>query len=346
MKFLLVSLIITVVNGFGKWFGNCGTFSSSCVPENPVSGEDYLALSAADKKAKIMENVLANTESAEWFGTLEAAGLMTERMCPTFSETGDELPWEGYLTKGHRKKLIHSVGVVAAIEWKSVGDHPYTGVFKGSEHAIIRMSLAKQPDPEVKETAPGIGLKFLRDGMDSGNMVAMFSVDGQQSWNFFRNNFTNDIPPLESAALVPLGIKFSTATKTIGNVGLSNMAMYGQSGVKEEPNFPFSLNFVPTLDGFPDDYVENVNDQLMTIPNGSTLYKVYAMNAPAELGGTESYIADLVMTSELTTSHWGDRRLFFRHQNMADDVSFKPEWDEHLFKWTSGIQTCGHLSLL
>ena len=84
MKFLLVSLIITVVNGFGKWFGNCGTFSSSCVPENPVSGEDYLALSAADKKAKIMENVLANTESAEWFGTLEAAGLMTERMCPTF----------------------------------------------------------------------------------------------------------------------------------------------------------------------------------------------------------------------------------------------------------------------
>merc|ERR1719474_915983 len=130
--------------------------------------------------------------------------------------------------------------------------------------------------------------------MDSGNMVAMFSVDGQESWNFFRNNFTNDIPPLESAALVPLGVKFSTATKTIGNVGLSNMAM----------------------NGFSDDYVENVNDQLMTIPNGSTLYKVYAMNAPAEMGGTETYIADLVMTTELTTSHWGDRRLFFRHQNM------------------------------
>jgi len=345
MKFLITCCIIAVVNG--GWFDNCGTFSSSCVPENPVSGEEYLALSAADKKAKIMDNVLANTESAEWFGTLEAAGLMTERMCPTFSETGDELPWEGLISHGHRKKLIHSVGVVGAIEWKSVGNHPYTGVFKGSEHAIIRMSLAKQPNPEVKETAPGIALKFLRDGMDSGNMVAMFSVDGQESWNFFRNNFTNDIPPLESAALVPLGVKFSTATKTIGNVGLSNMAMYGQSGVKDDNLvFPFSLNFVPAVNGFSDDYVENVNDQLMTIPNGSTLYKVYAMNAPAEMGGTETYIADLVMTTELTTSHWGDRRLFFRHQNMADDVSFKPEWDEHLFKWTSGIQTCGHLSLL
>merc|ERR1711915_160215 len=105
--------VIAVVNS--GWFDNCGTFSSSCVPEKPVSGEEYLALSAADKKAKIMDNVLANTESAEWFGTLEAAGLMTESMCPTFSETGDELPWEGLISHGHRKKLIHSVVVVGAL---------------------------------------------------------------------------------------------------------------------------------------------------------------------------------------------------------------------------------------
>ena len=125
----------------------------------------------------------------------------------------------------YRGKFIHSVGVVGTVELQSVGSHPYTGVFTGSSNAIIRMSMAAKPDPAEKKTTPGIGLKFLRDGIDSGNMVAMFGVDGQESWNFFKNNFTNHIPSVpQSAALKPLGMKFATATKNTGQVGLSNMA--------------------------------------------------------------------------------------------------------------------------
>ena len=143
-------------------------------------------------------------------------------MCRT---AGDEMPWERkVLFYGHREKFIHTVGVVATAEWRSVGDHSYTGVFTGSQHVIIRMSLAKRPDPQQLQTAPGIGLKFLRDGVASGNMVAMFSVDGQQSWNFFKNNFTNHIPALTSPSLLPLGIKFATATRNVQQVGLSDMA--------------------------------------------------------------------------------------------------------------------------
>ena len=100
----------------------------------------------------------------------------------------------------------------------------WTTLITGSQHVIIRMSLAKQPDPQQLQTAPGIGLKFLRDGVASGNMVAMFSVDGQQSWNFFKNNFTNHIPALTSPSLLPLGIKFATATRNVQQVGLSDMA--------------------------------------------------------------------------------------------------------------------------
>merc|ERR1719384_2994379 len=70
------------------------------------------------------------------------------------------------------------------------------------------------------------------------------------------------------------------------------------------------------------------------------------MSAPSELGGTETYIADLVLTSKLTTSNFGDRRLFFRHQNMADDVILKPEWDPYLDKITTSVQTCPGLTLL
>ena len=40
------------------------------------------------------------------------------------------------------------------------------------------------------------------------------------------------------------------------------------------------------------------------IPSGSVLYRVHA-------------------------STWGDTRLFFRHQDMADDLRLKPDWNRH-----------------
>ena len=43
----------------------------------------------------------------------------------------------------------------------------------------------------------------------------MFSVDGQDSWNFFGNDWSNHIPVPQSKALAPLAIKFHTATDYI-----------------------------------------------------------------------------------------------------------------------------------
>ena len=60
-----------------------------------------------------------------------------------------------------------------------------------------------------------MGLKFLRDGIDSANLVAMLSVDGQESWNFFENNWKNHIPFSEDKLKWPLAEKFSTATPMI-----------------------------------------------------------------------------------------------------------------------------------
>lgn len=57
-----------------------------------------------------------------------------------------------------------------------------------------------------------MGLKFLRDGMDSASLVAMYSVDGQPSWNFFLNDFSNHIPDITSLSLKVVGEKFSTAS--------------------------------------------------------------------------------------------------------------------------------------
>jgi len=346
---LLVTSLLMFSSAGAGWFSNCGKLSASCTSTNPVNTEEYLGLSAAEKKARIMEKVMEDTNSADWLTSLQVAGIFTERMCPTFLEKGDQMPWEKKLVfYGHRQKYIHSVGVVGTGEWRSVGDHGYTGVFTGSQNVIMRMSLASQPDPDKLKTTPGIALKFLRDGLESGNMVAMFSVDGQQSWNFFRNNITNHIPPLDSLALAPLGTKFATATRNIGQVGLSDMARFAESGSESSPPvFPFSLNFVPTGEiSFPDEYVQSFTADLMTIPSGSTLYKVYALDKPVELGGTETHIADLVLSTSLTTSKWGDQHLFFRHQTVEDDTSLQQTWGQYLDQWDLGIQTCPSLSLL
>ena len=84
----------------------------------------------------------------------------------------------------------------------------------------------------------------------------------------------------------------------------------------------------------------------MTIPVGATLYKVYALDKPVELGGSETEIAELVLRTPLTTSKWGDQHLFFRHQTVEDDTSMEPAWSQYLDQWEIGVQTCPSLSLL
>lgn len=103
------------------------------------------------------------------------------------------------------------------VEWKDLGGHSYSGIFKGATNGYVRLSLAKEPVTTVQETAPGMGLKFLRDGIDSANLVAMYSVNGQDSWNFFKNDFTTHIGKAE-LELIPLILKFSEATNYVMEV--------------------------------------------------------------------------------------------------------------------------------
>ena len=57
--------------------------------------------------------------------------------------------------------------------------------------------------------------------------------------------------------------------------------------------------------------------QLMTVPANSTIYDVYALDKPVPLGGTETLIGSLQLDGGLTTSNWGDKSMFFKHQNIA-----------------------------
>lgn len=211
------------------------------------------------------------------------------------------------------------------------GHHPFTGLFEGSDHGYIRMSLAKNPKKGTN-TVPGFGLKFLRDGMDSANLVAMYSVDGQESWNYFANDFSNHIPAA-SPALQVLNNKFATYTRYTQTVGLSDFAGHTEAG-SEVSNavFPWSLRFHPTGQfGGSATYDKSVDwkTQLTDVPAGSTIYQVYGWDKPQEMGGKEYLIGNLVTKSEVTTTKWGDEELFFRHQDMKADLAIKPEWTQY-----------------
>jgi len=302
--------------------------TTSAVEE--VSSPAYLSLSAQEKANRLWSNCLDDSTSAAWFSSLDQGlKLITEPMCPVFRTGGDELPEQGDGTT--RAKVIHTVGAVGRVEWRDLGGHNYSGIFKGAQHGLVRLSLALEPDTEKLTTAPGMGLKFLRDGMDSANLVAMYSVDGQESWNFFKNDFSNHIPELSFALKASLGLKFSSATRNIRQVGISDWGKYGENGAETaNPSFPYRLRFHPTGSiSFPDKYARSNTEDLVTIPSGSVLYEVFALDAPEKLGGQERRIADLVLTSEMVTSKWGDQHLFIRHQDMAEDLRLRPAWNKY-----------------
>ena len=224
---------------------------------------------------------MEDTTSSTFPSALELPGLFLESMEPSFSGKGDAMPAGAIY--GTRTKYIHSVGAVGKVRFVAESSSPYTGIFKGADLGLIRLSSAAAPTADSKSPlAPGMGLKFLRDGIDSANLVSMWSVGGQPNdWNFFSNLFFTHIAaaPKERIDLAALFAKFATATDHIQQVGLSDFAMFDQSGSQENLNFPFSLEFAASTDVsglFPTELPGTdplaYATQMTTIPSDSTLY--------------------------------------------------------------------------
>jgi hypothetical protein len=228
-------------------------------PNDYFRSQDYFDLSAAEKHDQLWNHIMADTESAEFPGSLEIAGIFLESMQPTFTTKGDAMK-SGWFSQ--RYKYIHTVGAVGKVRFVPQPGHSYSGIFQGANHGLVRLSLGTRPGDSVA-MSPGMGLKFLRDGIDSANLVSMWSVDGQPGdWNFFSNDFFTHIgkPDTSVTASKLLTDKFSTATDFIQSVGLSDFAMYDEAGRKSSPNMPFSLRFEPHSDVhtlFPKDLGDN-----------------------------------------------------------------------------------------
>lgn len=325
--------------------------------DDSFSSEVYNAQDAATKKADLWNQVISDTSSGKFPSSLELPGLFVESMDPTFHANGDVMPSEMFGLKT-RTKYIHSVGVVGKVKFVSSGKHPFTGMWEGSQHGLIRLSSAAEPS-DSQPLAPGIALKLLRDGVEAADLVAMYGVNGTPGdWNFFEKDFSNHIGAADGTALKAVAAKFATETDWIQSVGLSNFGICDESGkFNSAPVFPFKMRFHPNdavrhliPNTKPDDYMAYTS-QLEQVPANSAVYDVYGQDAPWELGGAEHFMGTIVLDGSFTKSKWGDEHLFFRHQLSSDDMDLKPEWKDHYVKYngvlgTEAMSKCPYKALL
>ena len=112
-------------------------------------------------------------------------------------------------------------------------------------------------------------------------------------------------------------------------MGHSDFASFNEDGTKVDyPVFPFSIRYEPNPELSYEDttYEKTYFERLSEIEPNTMLFKVWAMDKPASLGGTESLIGEVQLVSELVTSKWGDEHMYFRHQRADDDFRYQQDW--------------------
>ena len=83
---------------------------------------------------------------------------------------------------------------------------------------LIRMSEANFVLPETSGLTPSLAIKFLRDGMESVNVLANVSFDPTSSFNFFANIFRSRINLFgDTCGQETIQKKFAEVTGTIGS---------------------------------------------------------------------------------------------------------------------------------
>lgn len=276
----------------------------------------------------------------EWPGSLD---VLLRSFRSSVQTTFDN--WLPQMPEG-RDKHIHTVGSVCGVDFEVERGSPYTGLLSSGTHkGYIRIGPASKPEGGL---TPGVGFKFPRSGVPSGDFVAMHSTDNGQSYNFFATNISNHVAPA-SGPLVLLARKFEEATICSTQVGLSDFARYSSDGRESQPNFPFKLFFVPTAasqKGDQEKTIEELTAEFASWSVGTTLLDVYGCDtattheteAPGNLErhcGGQVYLGKIKINSRCTLSAYGDKKLHIRHQRVEEDWAVKPA-----FKQT-GQEACG-----
>jgi hypothetical protein len=316
-----------------KWL--CNGLKDFCVYPQQDSFESQTADEKLDYYwVRLSKNPKLTVEHPSF---LEIVGNFFQSVRTSFDNWLPEMP------KG-RKKLIHTVGSVAKIEFE-VKNSPYTGLLGNGVHkGFIRMGLAKTTDDDG--IMPGTGWKFPRSGVPSGDFVAMHTLSPGQSWNFLKNNISNKLPVLTGGGIMGTALKllenkFKEASPCAVQVGISDLAKYSSDGTEHNPpQFPYKLFFVPSNEVQRPEVkktIPQIHDELNSITAGTKLFTVYACDKQTENEhepitsvegscGASRLLGTVKTISETICSEYGDKHFFIRHQRVEEDWMYKPQY--------------------
>lgn len=275
-----------------------------------LTGTRQQKLQDAMERSEKTEYSVIPTFSGDITESINIVKFAAESMDVSFDHDLDFLP-------GRRRKYIHSMGSVAPVKYVSLDKvNGYTGLFKGGDSCIARLSLAA--NPSKSPFTPGMALKCFRDGaIPSGNFITMYSLTGQpESTNFFAHEFSNIVKPAESGALKLIqDTVFKRASKCPFWISLHQFSSITQLGEKEaSPNWPQQIFLVPAEVSFPNSTNLDFRAQLATISSGKKLWDVYALKSHNDIKSSRVKIGEIVTAGKFRSSSWGDKQLFFQHE--------------------------------
>ncbi|HWI40505.1 MAG TPA: hypothetical protein VNX25_03350 [Verrucomicrobiae bacterium] len=238
----------------------------------------------------------------------------------SLTNDGDEMD-EG------RRKVVHAWGAEARFRFvPGKGGHGYTGIYQSASDCVIgRLSVAAKPTKN--NFIPALALKFFITGHDSANLQVMNSTSGQSSHNFFEMPFSNIIPPAESPQQRLLQSFFRKAAEAFGakdpdpaHLTVEHLAKIKVDGGEvANPKWPYRLVFKPTaaaaalMQGATVETDFRAN--LARYPAGQAMYDVYGLDEgeSAAEPPARKLLGQLIPTSGIVASSYGDERLNFRH---------------------------------
>lgn len=256
--------------------------------------------------------------------------LLKTSVQTSFDSVSDEMP-------AGREKWIHGIGAVCKFSMQINASSPFTGVWKANNvaHGLVRMGSAI-PVTTSSGVVPGLGIKFLRSNVPSGNFVALYTLSPlpDNSYNFFERPFSNHIPAATGATAV-LAKKFFQKSNCVTQVGLSDICAYDNEGRSTGvTKFPFQVILESKKVQFPKTPVTHaqLQQELAAIPSGTPLFQVSYFTDPkqAKSGMKPMVLGTMVTDGPCVNSKYGDATLFFRHQLIEEDWQQQPTWPGYL----------------
>ena len=287
-------------------------------------------LTADNKRARLWSQLIdkncgGDLEIQQWPDFVDISKQIGGSSCNYVMNSNDEFRLSN--------KVLCTHGFVACIRIQWSLRNNYTGLFRGSESGIIRLSSALKPlnnsvpwffgDVSQSKLFPCVAIKIFRSGYaHSGNLLFGSKKTGQQNDLFFLHAVCTNLTDKVSLLLSWLMNYFRTYSTYPTQLGLSEFAKIDENGINEEnPTFPWCIGLKPR---------ENLKDikfkDILYIPENTVLYDIYAITEPQSisLNLPPEHLGEIITTSSMIQSF--DDGIFFKHQRREEDYDLRPEW--------------------